>query len=92
MEWLNYHHLYYFWMAAKEGGVSRAATKLRLAQPTLSAQIRALGASFGGELFERRGRGLVLTELGVIAYQHADEIFGIGQDLLDAVKGRGSGR
>ncbi len=92
MEWLNYHHLHYFWLAAKEGGVSRAAEKLRLAQPTLSAQIRALGESLGGELFERRGRGLVLTELGTVVYQHADEIFGIGQELLDAVKGRSSGR
>lgn len=92
MEWLNYHHLYYFWLAAKEGGVSRAAQKLRLAQPTLSAQIRALGESLGGELFMRRGRGLVLTELGNLVYQHADEIFGIGQDLLDAVKGRSGGR
>lgn len=92
MEWLNYHHLYYFWLAAKEGGVSRAAEKLRLAQPTLSAQIRALGESLGGELFERRGRGLVLTELGTVVYQHADEIFGIGQELLDAVKGRSGGR
>ncbi|MBI3203795.1 MAG: transcriptional activator NhaR [Polyangiaceae bacterium] len=92
MEWLNYHHLYYFWVAAKEGGVSRAAEKLRLAQPTLSAQIRALGQSLGGELFARRGRGLVLTELGTLVYQHADEIFGIGQELLDAVKGRSGGR
>lgn len=92
MEWLNYHHLFYFWFAAKEGGVSRAAEKLRLAQPTLSAQIRALGESLGGELFERRGRGLVLTELGTVVYRHADEIFGIGQELLDAVKGRSGGR
>jgi LysR family transcriptional activator of nhaA len=92
MEWLNYHHLYYFWLSAKEGGVSRAAEKLGLAQPTLSAQIRALGQSLGGELFERRGRGLALTELGTTVFEHADEIFGIGRDLLDAVKGRSSGR
>jgi len=92
MEWLNYHHLFYFWLAAKEGGISRAAKKLRLAQPTLSAQIRALGDSLGGELFERRGRGLVLTELGTVVFRHAEEIFGIGRDLLDAVKGRSSGR
>jgi len=92
MEWLNYHHLYYFWLAAKEGGVSRAAKKLRLAQPTLSSQIRALGDSLGGDLFERRGRGLVLTELGTVVFRHADEIFDIGRDLLDAVKGRSSGR
>ncbi|MBK7586238.1 MAG: transcriptional activator NhaR [Myxococcales bacterium] len=92
MEWLNYHHLHYFWLAAKEGGISRAAKKLHLAQPTLSSQIRALGESLGGELFERRGRGLVLTELGTTVYRHADEIFSIGRDLLDAAKGRSSGR
>lgn len=92
MEWLNYHHLQYFWLATREGGVSRAAKKLGLAQPTLSAQIRALGESLGGELFERRGRGLALTELGTLVYRHADEIFGIGNELLDAVRGRSSGR
>ena len=92
MEWLNYHHLYYFWLAAKEGGVSRAAKKLRLAQPTVSGQLRAVGESLGGVLFERRGRGLVLTELGTTVYRHADEIFSIGRDLLDAAKGRSSGR
>jgi LysR family transcriptional activator of nhaA len=92
MEWLNYHHLYYFWLAAKEGGVSRAAKKVGLAQPTLSSQIRALGENLGGELFVRRGRGLVLTELGTTVYRHADEIFSIGKDLLDATRGRSSGR
>lgn len=92
MDWLNYHHLFYFWLAAKEGGVSRAAKKLRLAQPTLSGQIRALGESLGGELFERRGRGLVLTELGTTVYRYADEIFTIGNDLLEAARGRPSGR
>jgi len=92
MDWLNYHHLYYFWLAAKEGGIGRAARKLHLAQPTLSSQIRALGDSLGGELFERRGRSLVLTELGSVVFRHADEIFGIGRDLMDAVRGRSGGR
>jgi LysR family transcriptional activator of nhaA len=92
MDWLNYHHLYYFWLAAKEGGIGRAARKLHLAQPTLSSQIRALGDSLGGELFERRGRSLVLTELGSVVFRHADEIFGIGRDLMDAVRGRSVGR
>lgn len=92
MEWLNYHHLHYFWLAAKEGSISRAAKRLRLSQPTLSTQIRALGESLGGDLFERRGRALVLTELGSLVFRHADEIFGIGNELMDAVRGRSSGR
>ena len=53
MEWLNYHHLLYFWTVVREGGISKAAEKLRLAQPTISAQIRQLEESLGGRLFER---------------------------------------
>lgn len=92
MEWLNYHHLLYFWTVAREGGVSRAATKLRLAQPTVSGQIRALEQSLGEKLFVRQGRTLALTEVGKVAFRYADEMFSIGQDLLNAVKGRPTGR
>ena len=77
MDWLNYHHLLYFWTVAREGSVARAAGKLRLAQPTVSAQVNALEASLGERLFERQGRGLVLTEVGRTAYQYADEIFAL---------------
>ena len=66
MEWLNYHHLYYFWTAAREGGVVKASEKLNLAQPTISGQIKILEESLGERLFERQGRGLVLTETGGI--------------------------
>jgi LysR family transcriptional activator of nhaA len=90
MEWLNYHHLLYFWTVAREGGVSRAAEKLRLAQPTVSAQVRLLEEAVGETLFERRGRRLVLTDVGRLVYRYADEIFGIGRELLDALKGRPS--
>ena len=61
MEWLNYHHLFYFWTTAREGSVTRAAERLRLAQPTLSAQIRSLETALGVRLFEKQGRGLGMT-------------------------------
>ena len=64
VEWLNYHHLLYFWTAAREGGVTRAAKKLRLAQPTVSEQIKRLEGLLGNPLFERKGRSLVVTEFG----------------------------
>lgn len=88
MEWLNYHHLHYFWTVAREGGVTRAARVLNLAQPTLTAQIRTLEGSLGGPLFARVGRGLRLTDLGRTVYGYADEIFGLGRELVEAAKGR----
>ena len=91
MEWLNYHHLLYFWTVVREGGVSRAAEKLRLAQPTVSAQVKLLEDMVGDKLFERQGRGLVLTDVGRLVYRYADEIFGIGRELLETLKGRPSG-
>lgn len=92
MDWLNYHHLYYFWSVVKEGGVSAAARKLRLAQPTVSGQLKALEDSFGEKLFTRSGRKLVLTEVGNVVYRYADEIFSLGRELQDAVKDRPTGR
>jgi LysR family transcriptional activator of nhaA len=92
MEWLNYHHLLYFWLVAREGGVARAAAKLRLAHPTVSGQIHALEDVLGEKLFEREGRRLVLTEMGRVVYGYADEIFALGRELLDTVKGRPTGR
>jgi LysR family transcriptional activator of nhaA len=88
MEWLNYHHLLYFWMVAREGSVTRAAAELRLGQPTISAQLRALEDSLGEKLFRRVGRNLVLTDVGREVLRYADEIFSLGRELLDAVKGR----
>jgi LysR family transcriptional activator of nhaA len=90
VDWLNYHHLLYFWMVVREGSITRAAQQLHLAQPTLSSQIRKLERSLGGPLFERIGRSLVLTELGQMVHQYADEIFTLGRELTDAVKGRAS--
>jgi len=92
MEWLNYHHLLYFYTVAKEGSVARAAQVLRLAQPTLSGQIRKLEHVLDEKLFERRGRNLVLTEMGRVAYRYAEEIFAIGGELMDTMRGRPTSR
>jgi LysR family transcriptional activator of nhaA len=92
MEWLNYHHLLYFWSVAKHGTVAKACAELRLAQPTISAQIRVLEDTLGEKLFVRSGRYLVLTEMGRVVFKYADDIFSLGRDLLNTVKGRGSGR
>jgi LysR family transcriptional activator of nhaA len=92
MEWLNYHHLQYFWMVAREGSIARACTKLHLAQPTISAQLRRLERSLGAKLFDRVGRNLVLTEFGRTVLRYADEIFSTGRELMDAVRGRPAGR
>lgn len=88
MEWLNYHHLLYFYFVAREGSVARASQALRLAQPTLSSQIRKLEESLDEKLFEKRGRGLVLTEMGRVAFRYAEEIFALGGELRDALRGR----
>jgi len=86
MPFLNYHHLMYFWTVAREGGVARAAEKLHLSSPTISAQIHELEGVLSEKLFERRGRTLVLTEMGQLVYKYADDIFTMGRELLDAVK------
>jgi LysR family transcriptional activator of nhaA len=88
MEWLNYHHLLYFWMVAKRGSIARACEELRLAQPTISGQLRALEENLGEKLFIREGRRLVLTEIGQVVYRYAEEIFALGSELTDALKGR----
>jgi LysR family transcriptional activator of nhaA len=92
MEWLNYHHLLYFWTVAREGSVTRASQQLRLAQPTVSGQLKALEDALGEKLFERTGRRLVLTDVGRVVLRYADEIFSLGRELQDTLKGRPTGR
>ena len=92
MEWLNYHHLLYFWTVAKEGSIARACEKLRLAQPTISGQLRQLEETLGEKLFEKQGRGLVMTEVGQVVFRYAEDIFGLGRELQDVLKGRPRGR
>lgn len=92
LEWLNYHHLHYFWMVAREGTIARAAEKLRLTHPTVSTQIKVLEDAIGEKLFERQGRRLVLTEVGHVVNRFAEEIFSLGREMLDTVKGRPTGK
>lgn len=90
---LNFQHLLYFWTAARMGGIGRAAEELHLAQPTVSGQIKVLERSLGEPLFERRGRNLVLTEVGHIVFQYADEMFTVGRELQETLAGNaGAGR
>ncbi|MDM8004852.1 MAG: LysR family transcriptional regulator [Phycisphaerae bacterium] len=91
MDWLNYHHLFYFWMVAREGSITAACNRLFLSPPTVSAQIRELEDALGEKLFTRSGRGLVLTEAGRVAYRYADEIFSLGREFVDVIKGRPGG-
>lgn len=84
MRWLNYHHLYHFFRVARAGSIAAAARELRLTHSTLSVQIRELGQTLGGALFERRGRRLVLTPRGEQVLAYAEEIFQLGAELLDA--------
>lgn len=92
MEWLNYHHLLYFYVAAKEGSISAASRKLRLSQPTVSSQIRQLEENLGTPLLARAGRGTDLTDAGRTVYRYASEIFGLGTEMIDAVRHQHTGR
>jgi LysR family transcriptional activator of nhaA len=89
---LNYQHLFYFHTVLMEGSLTAAAARLRLTHPTLSAQIRALEAALGGALFERRGRRLVATPLGVQVDGYAAEIFRLGAELVEVAQRRAPGK
>ncbi len=92
LEWINYHHLLYFWVVAREGGLVAAGKVLRLSHPTLSAQIHTLEDQLGEKLFMKVGRKLALTEMGRVVFRYAEEIFTLGREMLDTVKGRSSGQ
>lgn len=83
---LNYHHLRYFWVVAREGSISRACSRLHVSQPTISGQLRALEHALGGPLFTRRGRGLHLTPLGETVARQADAIFALGRELAETIE------
>jgi LysR family transcriptional activator of nhaA len=91
MKWTNYNHLYYFWVVGREGGVVRASEELMVSQPTISNQLKDLEESLGHRLFERAGRGRVLTEAGRIAFNYANEMFSLGQEMLNALEHRQAG-
>ncbi len=92
MQWLNYHHLLYFNTVVREGGVAAAARKLRISHPTVSTQLRLLEEALGEALFERGGRRLVLTDAGRFVADYAAEIFSLGDELVDGMRGRPSAR
>jgi LysR family transcriptional regulator, transcriptional activator of nhaA len=92
MEWLNFHHLLYFWTVVRMGGVAAGARELRLAQPTVSGQLRVLEHTLGEKLLVRQGRGVVPTEMGKLVFRYADEIFGLGRELQDTLRGRSLAR
>lgn len=92
MEWVNYHHLLYFWVVAREGGLVAAGKVLHLSHPTLSAQIHALEEQLGEKLFTKVGRKLALTDVGRVAFRYADEIFTLGREMVETVKGRTTGQ
>ena len=90
MDWLNYHHLLYFWVVAREGTIARACDQLHLTQPSISKQLHQLEHSVGEKLFQRVGRNLVLTETGQLVFRYADEIFSLGRELSEALEGKPS--
>ena len=92
MEWLNYHHLLYFWTAAKEGGLRKASEKLHVSQPSISAQISALEKALGEPLFRRSGRTKTLTETGRVVMGYAEDIFSLGREMMNTVKHRSGER
>jgi LysR family transcriptional activator of nhaA len=89
---INFRHLYYFWVVAKEGGITRAAERLGLAVQTVSAQLALLEQSLGKTLFAQQGRRLALTEAGRVAVNYADQIFLLGEQMQEALNEADSGR
>ncbi|MDD7909269.1 MULTISPECIES: LysR family transcriptional regulator [Pseudovibrio] len=89
---LNYNHLRYFWAVAHEGNLTRTAERLNISQSALSTQIQKLETQLGHQLFERRGKQLLLTEAGRITLDHADTIFAAGDELLGTLRETGTAR
>lgn len=88
MRWLNYHHLQYFYTIAKEGSIAKAALRLNIGQPTLSTQLKQLEDSLGRPLFERTKQRLYLTEAGRIAFEYAEKVFLLGDEMQEALEDR----
>lgn len=83
---LNYHHLHYFWTVARAGGITRASRELRVSKPTISSQLRQLELVLGRDLFEKRGREIALTEAGRLAFEYANRIFGLGEEMVQVFR------
>ena len=91
MERIKYQHLFYFWNVAREGSITRACEKLHLAQPTISGQLAVFEQAIGNKLFQKSGRKLLLTDTGRVVYHYAEEIFALGRELNNTLKGRPTG-
>ena len=91
-EWLNYHHLRHFWMIARHRSMTKAATKLKISQSTLSEQLAELEDWLGQPLFDRRGRELHLTDAGRVALEHAETIYTTGHELITRFRQSGATR
>jgi LysR family transcriptional activator of nhaA len=92
MEWLNYHHLLYFWTVVRAGSIHKASVELRVSPPAISTQLKLLEEQLGEKLLTRSGRRLVLTETGRTVFSYAEDIFTLGREMLDVVKNRPIGR
>jgi LysR family transcriptional activator of nhaA len=92
MSWLNYNHLHYFWVVVREGGIAAASRRLKVGRPSISMQLKSLEAFIGSPLFTRRGRYLALTETGKLVHGYAEDIFHTGNELVEVVRGRATGR
>ncbi len=92
VDWLNYHHLLNFWLVAREGSVQQASEILHVTPASVSVQVKQLERSLGVKLLQKKGRGLVLTEMGEEVAEYASEIFSTGRELMERVKGRPDGK
>ena len=87
MRHLNYSHLHYFWTVAREGSIARASETLHLTPQTISGQLKLLDEAIGQPLFNRVGRRLVLSDMGRVVFEYANEIFSVGAELANVVRG-----
>ena len=92
MEWLNYHHVLYFWTVVRAGSIHKASELLRISAPAISAQLKLLEEQLGEKLLTRSGRRLVLTDTGRTVFSYAEDIFTLGRELMDVIKNRPIGR
>jgi LysR family transcriptional activator of nhaA len=92
MQRINYQHLFYFWHVVTEGSITAACEKLHLAQPTISGQLTVFEQAIGEKLFYKQGRKLQLTDTGRIVFHYAEEIFALGRELGNTLKGLPTGR
>ena len=92
MNWTNYHHLLYFYTTIQEGGISKAAKKLHVSQPTVSKLLNTFEFEIGQKIWDKKGREIQLTEVGETLYQYADEIFRLGNEMQNIIKSESSGQ